>query len=245
MAGITDRGRIRADNEDAIVFRPDCGFAVLADGMGGHQAGEIASRIAVDTIARCFEEAGAADESLPISVPETEVVRESIERANAAIYREAQTQPDRHGMGSTVVVAAFHGDHVSIGHVGDSRFYRLRAGRLEQLTRDHSVVQELVNRNLYTLEEARQSVSRNLVTRALGIDPEVTPDLSEQPCTEGDLYLLCSDGLSEVLSDAEIGEIMSAPDRDLAGAARRLIDCANERGGPDNISAILARCTSD
>jgi len=138
-------------------------------------------------------------------------------------------------------VAVFHQDKISFGHVGDSRLYRFRAGKLEQLTKDHSVIQELVNRGLLTLAEARASIAKNLVTRALGVDPVVAADLAEQTLQEADIYLLCSDGLNDVLADADIEAYLAAHGKDLDGTARRLVDEANARGGPDNISVILVR----
>lgn len=234
MAGLSDPGRLRERNEDAIAARPDIGLAVLADGMGGHQAGDVASRMAVDIVTRRITEhpAGPAP-----------AVEEAIQQANSAIYDAAQGRADYRGMGSTVVVALFSGSHLWVAHVGDSRLYRLRDGRLEQLTRDHSLIQELVNRGLFTAEEARQSVAKNLVTRALGVDASVAPDITEETLRVGDIYLLCSDGLNDVLSDEEIEQILTQhPDR-LNEAAQRMIADANRRGGPDNVSVVLAQVT--
>lgn len=243
MTGLSDRGRMRDGNEDAIATRPELGVAVLADGMGGHQAGEVASRMAVDIVTRHLVDAlaggnGAAADPEP-------VVGEAIRLANRAIYEAAQVRPEYQGMGSTIVVALFAAGKLCIGHVGDSRLYRLHEGDLEQLTQDHSVIQELVNRGLFTPEEARQSVAKNLVTRALGVERGIEPDISERRLQPGDVYLLCSDGLNDVLGDDEITEILALHGDDLDGAARRMVERANERGGPDNISVILARVVVD
>ncbi len=241
MTGLTDPGRMRDGNEDCIATRPDIGLAILADGMGGHLAGEVASRMAVDIVARHF----AAAPTAPSWSGDTaaDAIAAAIREANLAIYEAARAKPECAGMGSTIVVALFAADRMWVGHVGDSRLYRLRAGALAQLTQDHSVIQELVNRGLFTLEEARQTVAKNLVTRALGVETGVAPDISAQTTQPGDMYLLCSDGLNEVLTDDEIAAALAEPAPELGATARRLIDLANERGGPDNISVILARAS--
>lgn len=243
MTGLSDRGRMREGNEDAIATRPELGVAVLADGMGGHRAGEVASRMAVDIVTRhLVETLSAGDNAASDAEP---AVSEAIHLANGAIYDAAQARPECQGMGSTIVVVLFSAQKLCVGHVGDSRLYRLHDRRLEQLTQDHSVIQELVNRGLFTPEEARQSVAKNLVTRALGVEPGIVPDISEQLLSAGDIYLLCSDGLNDVLGDAEIAEILDQHRDDLDAAARRMIERANEGGGPDNISVILVRVVED
>lgn len=241
MAGLTDPGRKRAQNEDYIAIVPEAGLAVVADGMGGHQAGEVASKLAVDVITRHIIGTLAGAGKSTDSKLGMKAVGDAIQLANRSIYELAQKQSEYAGMGSTVVVAVFHGDKLCIGHVGDSRLYRFRNGVLDQVTQDHSVVQELVNRGLATAEEARQSVSKNLVTRALGVDPEVTPDIREQTLMDEDIYLLCSDGLNDVLADGDIELMLMEYRRQLDAAAKRMVDIANERGGPDNISVILVR----
>jgi protein phosphatase len=238
MAGLSDRGRMREGNEDAIATRPELGFAVLADGMGGHRAGEVASRMAVEIVTRHLAENLAGGNGTVSAEP---VVSDAIRLANDAIYDAAQTRPECQGMGSTIVVVLFSAQKLCVGHVGDSRLYRLHDGRLEQLTQDHSVIQELVNRGLFTPEEARLSVAKNLVTRALGVEPGVVPEISERQLDVGDVYLLCSDGLNDVLADDEIAGILAQHHDDLERAARRMVERANEHGGPDNISVILAR----
>lgn len=239
MTGLTDPGRMRDGNEDCIATRPDIGLAILADGMGGHLAGEVASRMAVEIVTRHFAETlGTASWTGDDAAG---AITDAIHAANLAIYEAARARPECAGMGSTIVVALFAADRMWVGHVGDSRLYRLRAGALTQLTQDHSVIQELVNRGLFTLEEARQTVAKNLVTRALGVEAGIAPDISAQATQPGDVYLLCSDGLNEVLTDAEIAAALAEPATELAVTARRLVDLANERGGPDNISVILAQ----
>ncbi len=244
MTGVTDPGRLRTENEDNIATSPALGLAVLADGMGGHQAGEVASRVAVDVVNRHFQEIFARQRSRGGNGRSLEqrTVAKAIELANAAIYEMAHQRSECAGMGSTVVVAVFYDDKVCIGHVGDSRLYRLRAGKLEQLTQDHSVIEELVARGLLSRDEARQTIGKNLVTRALGIDPFVAADVTELPREASDLYLLCSDGLNDVVPDADIEKLLSSGSQEeLWALAQRLVVTANERGGPDNISVILVR----
>jgi serine/threonine protein phosphatase PrpC len=245
MAGLTDTGRMRTENEDAISVHPEVGVAILADGMGGHQAGEVASGMAVDIITRHFAEAFARefertnDGHLPAAAMEVNAVYDAIALANHAIHEMARTRPECAGMGSTVVVAVFYDNKFCVGHVGDSRLYRLRDDELTQVTQDHSVIQELVSRGLLTIEEAQQTVGKNLVTRALGIDVEVAPDVAEHALEEADLFLLCSDGLNDMLSDDDIRKLLLEHHDDLDAAARRLVEQANERGGADNVSVIL------
>lgn len=241
MSSLCDPGRVRAENEDCLATRPELGLAVLADGMGGHQAGEVASRMAVDLITEYVAHARIGGRQEP---DRRQTLTEAIEKANTAVYQSAQIRPDYKGMGSTVVVAIFSGDRLCIGHVGDSRIYRWRRGALEQMTKDHSVVQELVNRGLFTPEEARQSLSKNLVTRALGVDPTVEAEMMDAVVEPDDIYLLCSDGLTDVVSDEEIANILHREHSDLDIAVKQLIDRANEQGGPDNVSAILVRVSS-
>lgn len=238
MTGLTDPGRMRDGNEDCIATRPDIGLAILADGMGGHLAGEVASHMAVDIVSQHF---AAAPDTVWAGDAAADAIADAIRAANLAIYEAARAKPECAGMGSTIVVALFTPDCMWVGHVGDSRLYRLRGGELAQLTQDHSVIQELVNRGLLTLDEARKTIAKNLVTRALGVEAGIAPDISAQPTQPGDVYLLCSDGLNEVLTDTEIAAALSEPASELTSTAQRLIDLANERGGPDNISVILAR----
>lgn len=239
IAGVTDPGRVREQNEDNIAMASEAGLVVVADGMGGHRAGEVASRLAVDTIRQhiiqVLADAAAGDNI------ESQAVREAILLANREIYEHARANPDYAGMGSTVVVALFYGNKLCVGHVGDSRLYRFRDTILEQVTEDHSVVQELISRGLVTAEEARHTVGKNLVTRALGIDSVVEADISEHDVYDDDVYLLCSDGVNDVLADGDIELMLTEHGRNLETTARQMVDTANERGGPDNISVILVR----
>lgn len=244
IVAITDTGKSRDNNEDSIASNPDLGLVVLADGMGGHLAGEVASGLAVEIISRHVEDKmsnGAGKASGDDYSFEAELIKQAVELANATVHETAQARVECAGMGSTVVTAMFSNNGISIAHVGDSRLYRLRGNKLTQITEDHSVVQELLSRGLISEEEAQTAFNKNLVTRALGIEAEVQVDITEEKTANGDLYLLCSDGLSDVVTDPEIEQHMIDGGTNLDQLARTLIDDANSRGGPDNISIILVR----
>lgn len=244
--GLTDVGRKRSHNEDSIGSDVDIGVAVLADGMGGYKAGEVASAIAVNMLLHDIRgglkdiEPGELDNESGYS-QESRLVKAAMERANETIFQTAQSQPQCRGMGTTVVITAFYDNRLTVAHVGDSRLYRLRGDHLEQVTSDHSLLQELVDKGFYTTEEAKRSLNKNLVTRALGIDLHVNPDVQEDFVKPGDIYLLCSDGLSDEVDDAHIHETIKRHEDSIEEAAKTLVELANERGGQDNISVILAR----
>ncbi len=244
--GLTDVGRKRSHNEDTIASDIHAGIAILADGMGGYKAGEVASAIAVDEIMKEVRnglkrtKSGEIDEETGYSV-ESLVVKTAIEKANETIYQTAQSQPQCKGMGTTVVTAAFYDNRMTIAHVGDSRLYRLRDGSFEQVTSDHSLLQELIDKGFYTPEEAKNSLNKNLVTRALGIEENTSPDVQEDVVKPGDVYLLCSDGLTDLVDDDEIRATLEEHGASLETAAITLVGKANEKGGKDNISVILAR----
>lgn len=248
MTGITDPGRVRDINEDAYLVSPESRLAVLADGMGGHLAGEVASAMAVEIVTReltrfierlraCPE--GSDRPSLAGALATT------IDTANRAILEAARDRPECQGMGTTIVVTVMIEGKIYVAHVGDSRLYRLRDGALAQLTEDHSMVQELLRRGFLTPDEARTSSNKNLVTRALGVDMEVQPDITAFDCEAGDLYLLCTDGVTDVLADADIETALRLRAADPDHALRRLVEEANQRGGPDNITAVLVRAGDD
>ena len=245
--GITDVGRKRTHNEDTIGSDRELGIVVLADGMGGYKAGEVASAMAVNTILEELREnlrhtKGQIDEETGFS-EETLLVKKAIEKANQTIYQTAQSQPQCHGMGTTLVTAAFYDDRLTVAHVGDSRLYRMRGETFEQVTSDHSLLQELIDKGFYTPEEARKSQNKNLVTRAMGIDKDVAADFQEEVVLPGDVYLMCSDGLSDLVEDEEIHSTLNTYGQDLETAGKRLVQMANDKGGKDNISVILARTT--
>lgn len=235
MSGMTHQGMVRINNEDSISTLNDIGVAILADGMGGHQAGEVASSMAVEMVQQYFSDI----RSSPGVEFSGENMLESIVLANTAVFELSQERPECAGMGTTIVVCSFIDGKIFTGHVGDSRLYRLRENSLEQITQDHSVVQELVSRGFMSQEEANNSMNKNLVTRALGIDAAVEPDLNEHEYLNGDVYLLCSDGLSDVVQDADIERIMIENQGNIDTATKSLVDLANSAGGPDNISVIL------
>ncbi len=236
IAGITDTGKVRARNEDSIGFDAGLGLLAVADGMGGHNAGDVASLLAIEHI---FAAAEAAAEGPPTPHDDRRL-QDAVRRANDAILGAADLDADRAGMGTTVVAAWLSETHVDVAHVGDSRLYRLRDGALELLTRDHSQVQELVDRGILTPAQARASNRRNYLSRALGTDPEVRIDCARHALRGGDEFLLCSDGLTNMLEDEEIAAVLQAI-RSAQAAAERLVALANERGGRDNISVVIAR----
>lgn len=246
MYAATDVGMKRDHNEDFVGITPSHGFAVLADGMGGHNAGEVASEMSVD-ISSGFLKENLTD--LPIAEidPETGFTRESVlakqaaMMANDVIFNTAKQKKECAGMGTTLVIAIFYGDRLTTAHVGDSRMYRLRNETLTHVTEDHSLIQEQVRRGLLTAEEARNSNIKNLVTRALGVEEGVEPDVVEDIVQAGDMYLLCSDGLTDVLPDEAVRLTMVEHIHDMEKLASELIQMANDAGGPDNISVILVR----
>ena len=245
IAGYTDTGRVREHNEDCIAVRPDLRLAVLADGMGGHRAGEVASRLAVQSVVEEFERA-LAESPLASGLDDdgTEVVYltlNTVSQANALVYQNAQNNVDYTGMGTTLVLALFTPDTVTIAHVGDSRAYRLRDARLERLTRDHSMVEEAVRKGMFSAEEARRNFGKNIITRALGVGPDVDTDVQQLTVGSDDLYLLCSDGLSDLVSDSDLQLALLEYGANLDEAAQYLIGLANKGGGRDNISVVLAR----
>jgi len=237
MTGITHQGMVRINNEDTISTLDELGVAILADGMGGHQAGEVASSMAVEMIKQYFSEIMGGTNT----PPDGDNMLESIDLANTAVFELSQQRPECAGMGTTIVVCSFIDGKIITGHVGDSRLYRLHDSHLEQVTQDHSVVQELVSRGFMSPEEANNSMNKNLVTKALGIEAKVEADLNELDYQSGDVFLLCSDGLSDVATDAEIEKTMLENQQDIAAAAQALVDQANAAGGPDNISVVLVR----
>lgn len=242
VATATHSGMVRSHNEDSMAADADAGMAILADGMGGYNAGEVASGIAVELIRTELKAAleGRKPEELNGQGAEQLIV-EKTGRANNAIYEAAQSQPQFSGMGTTLVVAVWCDNRVSVGHVGDSRLYRLRGEVLEQITRDHSLLQEQIDSGMITREQARHSQNKNLVTRAVGIDPEVETEVHTYPVQPGDMFLLCSDGLSDMVTDEDIQLTLSSLHANLPLAAQQLVQQANDNGGRDNVSVILVR----
>ncbi|MBT6211763.1 MAG: Stp1/IreP family PP2C-type Ser/Thr phosphatase [Woeseia sp.] len=246
FAEITHTGKVRDHNEDAIGSDHELGLMVLADGMGGYNAGEVASGIAVQTISELAAE-GVIREDRKETDPttglmrQTIVLRDAVARSNKIIFQTAQSQTHCEGMGTTLVTALFYDDKISIAHVGDSRAYRLRGGKFEQLTLDHSLLQELVDRGFYSEEEAQRSTNRNYVTRALGVEPTVDVEVHEFEVLPDDIYLLCSDGLSDMVEDEDIHLTISTFNASLDVVGQQLVDLANDHGGRDNVSVMLAQ----
>jgi serine/threonine protein phosphatase PrpC len=245
-AGKSDVGCVRQNNEDNFGYDSRYGIYVVCDGMGGQAAGEVASKMGVDTVVSYFCEAakyghrpqvGAAIESLSARA---NALASAIRLANQAIYQAATQQAAHSGMGSTIVAVLVEKNFFSIGHAGDSRIYLIRQGAIQQLTRDHSLVMEQVRRGILTKEEAEQSEMQNIIIRALGPDENVQPDLDDLTAQPGDLLLLCSDGLTRHVPEDSILEIAQGT-ISLSLMADRLIDAARDGGGSDNITALLLR----
>lgn len=237
---VVDTGRARSNNEDTVLVDESLALAVLADGMGGYQAGEVASELAATTL-RDEVSRWLADANVPADAADTrDCLGKSAQEANRRVFEAAQSRAEWAGMGTTLVVALVRDGVLWVGHIGDSRAYRLRGDRLEQISRDHSLLQEQIDAGLLTEEEAARSVHRNLVTRAVGVEPEVELEVNEHDLKAGDVLMLCSDGLSDMLPDAGIAAVMRDTDG-LESMGRALVQAANDAGGRDNISVILVR----
>ena len=241
----TDPGMVRSHNEDSVFGNPHGGPVVLADGMGGYNAGEVASGMATTVLSTELEAAFLArspDTRADDGASYAHVaIRELVTKTNSAIFNAAESQPQYAGMGTTLVLALFHDNKVTAAHIGDSRLYRLRGSDFEQLTRDHSLLQEQIDAGMISVEDARHSQNKNLVTRALGVDPEVEAEICDYEVLPGDIYLLCSDGLNDMVEDEETALTLQALGANLELAATQLIQMANDNGGRDNVSVILVK----
>ncbi len=247
ITGITDAGCIRSNNEDCIVWNSNMGLAILSDGMGGAKAGEVASRIAAETVLKevadhihdlssGWETTGHGEQLSRAG----RILRNAVHKANSVILRIAQEQPECHGMGATSISALFHDNHISVAHVGDSRLYLMRQDLLQQVTEDHTVIQEIIKGGIYSRAQAQENINKNIVTRAVGVTADLNVDIVEQQTIPGDRYLLCSDGLTDLVSDAEIQHVLEIG-HNLDKIAQSLIDLAKKHGGSDNISVILIK----
>ncbi len=250
MATSTHTGMVRSHNEDSVNVEPDIGLAVLADGMGGYNAGEVASGIATALIATETREALTRLNPHNVDQQSGEMVafdmlNDVVTKANTSIYQSANSQPQYAGMGTTLVVGLFCDNKVIVAHIGDSRCYRLRDNKLEQITRDHSLLQEQIDSGLLTKEAARRSLNKNLVTRALGIEASVIPEIHVHEVMPGDLYLMCSDGLNDMVEDEDIELTIGSLSSNLPLAATQLVQMANDAGGRDNISVVLVKIKKD
>ena len=236
----TDTGRVRGNNEDAVTFDDVARLCVLADGMGGYNAGEIASGMATafikSELTRWLSEASQQAGARWIQ----RAIETCVDNANRSIFNAARTNPEYAGMGTTLVVGVFEGGRLMLGHIGDSRCYRLRGLEFLQITKDHSLLQEHLDAGLLTPEQAALSPNKHLLTRALGVQDEVLLELNEHAVQPGDLYLMCSDGLTDMLSDAAMVEILQNG-ASLEKIAAELISLANANGGRDNITVLLTQ----
>ena len=231
-AGRTDIGKRRLENEDAFVIDPGMGLLAVADGRGGAASGEVASALFIETVKKVFCSLAERDRSVQMCI------EEAFAAANAHVIREAVNNERHRGMGCTAELWVNHGATYFVGHIGDSRTYLYRGGELRQLTKDHSMVQDEVDRGLITPEQAKSHPLRNIITRAIGVSVSLAVDIVHDVIQANDTFLLCSDGLTDMVSDREIARIL-AKTRVLDKAAARLIDAANSAGGRDNITVVL------
>jgi serine/threonine protein phosphatase PrpC len=240
----TDPGLVRDNNEDSVTFDPASNLCILADGMGGYNAGEIASGMATAFIksemGRWLSQAGKHANAREVR----RALEICVENANHSIFNAANSNSQYSGMGTTLVLGVFQGSRLMLGHIGDSRCYRLRDGELKQITKDHSLLQEQLDAGLITPQQALVSINRNLVTRALGVEDSVLLDVNEYPVEAGDIYLMCSDGLSDMISDESIEAILVGS-KSLEQSARHLVAAANDSGGRDNITVLLVQANED
>jgi protein phosphatase len=241
----TDVGKVRSNNEDSVLVNAARGIVALADGMGGYNAGEVASSMATSMMGQWLENSIVKREAggtLAAALSSTHAALDSgIAETNRAIFLAAQSQAQYAGMGTTLVIGIFQGDTLTVAHIGDSRAYRLRDNELIQITRDHSWLEEKIASGLLTREQAQLSRNKNLVTRAVGIDAQVTAEIHDFKVMTGDVYLFCSDGLTDMVSDKEIGMTLNALSANLNLCALQLIQLANDNGGRDNVSVILVK----
>ena len=241
MAGISDIGSVRQFNEDSIAFDPESGAMVLADGMGGHRAGEVASRMATEVIFNEIKSRIADFGNAAARLAPSLAVDQSIKRANAAVHQAAQSNPSYEGMGTTIAVVVFHDNAVTLGHLGDSRVYRLRGKTLQLLTRDDSLLRDQVELGIIAAADAAESHNRSLVTRALGIGDDVSPHILDEQVLPGDVFVLCSDGLNDLVNDSDIELIVQTLKCNPALAAQHLVQAAKDNGGYDNVSVLIGR----
>jgi len=244
MVARTDPGMVRHNNEDAVLANNAGGFAVLADGMGGYNAGEVASGMTTALLGVQLELAG---KQTPFHQAQGDrlwaerALEQEVARANGAVFQAAQSQPQYAGMGTTLVATIFSDNRLVVAHIGDSRLYRLRGSDFQAITKDHSLLQEQIDSGIITPEQARHSQNKNLVTRALGVDASVEAEIHVHEVMAGDIYLLCSDGLNDMMDDDEIAMALQMLSANLPLCADQLIQMANDNGGRDNVSVILVK----
>jgi PPM family protein phosphatase len=245
-AGLTDVGRKRNHNEDSFLIDDELQLYVVADGMGGHAGGGTASRIAVETIDKELRRSRESRDNPFATSPNLQdsllpdALRTAVERACLAIFTTAQEDPRLSGMGTTVISLVVRDNHAFFAHVGDSRAYLVRGPLIQQVSEDHSLVNEQIKAGMITPEEAKHSRYKNIITRSVGFEEEVQVDVMGVVAEPGDVFLLCSDGLANMVEDRELHEVVQATP-EIAQVPQRLIDLANERGGDDNITAIVVQ----
>jgi PPM family protein phosphatase len=234
----SDQGMVRTSNEDSCIANPRSGIFLVADGMGGHAAGEIASQIAASTVEEVVSgrRQGSSMESL---------LQLAVEKANTRVFETQRTKPEYRGMGSTLTVLTFLEDQYFLAQVGDSRAYLFRDDTLNQLTRDHSLVWPLYESGILKKDDLSRHPQKNLITRSIGTHSEVEVDLQQGTAFEDDIFLLCSDGLTDVLSDQDISQILATTDRDPQAISETLVRAANAGGGPDNVTVVIVYLTPD
>jgi len=254
-AGLTDVGMARDHNEDNFYLAPDEALCIVADGMGGHKSGEVASRMAIDEIVDYYRATADSDEPVEMpnwpprkKKPESREERRlvaSMTRANDEIFTAATSNDDYRGMGTTLVSCFFVEEGVYIAHIGDSRAYRLRDGELEQLTDDHSLANEYIRMGILRPQDVENFPYKNVITRAVGLAESVEVETHFHEHQDGDIFVLCSDGLSDPVNDEAITRIIEEADGDLEVACRELVTTANRNGGPDNVTVVLAQTVAD
>jgi serine/threonine protein phosphatase PrpC len=247
--GVSDVGRVRTNNEDSFRIVEPMNLFILSDGMGGEAHGEVASAMAVEAVEKFCANPEAHKEDSGVTLhgvandtwgPQTKMLQNAVFQANFDIYQSAQKHPEQRGMGATLTTGWLNGTKLSVAHVGDSRAYLLRAGSLQQLTNDHSLVAEQVRRGILTPQQAEESDMQSVLLRALGANPEVDVEVDEVEVMPRDVVLFCSDGLTRMVTEPEIAGNLQA-ETDPASAAQKLVDLANERGGLDNVTVIVVR----
>lgn len=236
VASLTDIGRVRTLNEDGVAVDTERGFAVVTDGMGGHRAGDLASRMALESITRRLDATARQEDVISL-----QWVSETVMIANMAIHSAARRQQKHNGMGSTLAMAVCHEEKIILAHVGDSRIYRLREGQLKLLTRDDAILNDQLDMGLISAADAADSHNHHFVTQALGMADAVSVHVREESLRDGDIYLLCTDGLNDLVGESDIAIIIDALKTNLGLAAEHLVQLANDCGGYDNVTVALIR----
>ena len=238
-AGLSDIGLVRQNNEDVWAQQPSIGFFVLADGMGGHQAGEVAAREATASLCRILKRKITSSKNYSLKDFQ-ELLKRAIIYVNGLVYKMGRSKFELRGMGTTLCCLLFHEEGIVLAHVGDSRIYRMRNGSFEQLTKDHSLLRNLVEQGQLSDQQATGFLYKNIITKAIGTEAKVEPSIVTDSIQEGDIYLMCSDGLSDLLSAKEIANILLVSSTKEA-AVKALVDRANDEGGRDNITVVFAK----